>query len=48
MRTLLVGRASRTRARAIRTVSRNSSLPASSGGGVPAPGAYGFLTGSMG
>ena len=39
IRTLLAGRASRTRASATLTVSRSPSRPANSGGGVPAPGA---------
>jgi hypothetical protein len=47
IRMLFAGRPARTLANATLMVSRNSSRPASSGGGVPAPGAYGFLTGSM-
>ncbi len=47
IRMLLAGRPSRIRASAIRTVSRSSSRPASSGGGVPAPGAKGFVIGSI-
>ena len=45
---LFVGRPRRTRSMATRTVSRSSSRPASSGGGVPAPGAKGFVIGSIG
>ena len=50
LRTLISLRAdfpARVRSTAMRTVSRSSSRPASSGGGEPAPGANGFLTGSM-
>jgi hypothetical protein len=44
---LLAGRPSRRRSRRIRMSSRISFRPASSGGGLPAPGAYGLRTGSM-
>lgn len=48
MTMLFVGRPRRIRSSATRTVSRSSSRPASSGGGVPAPGAKGFETLSTG
>ena len=47
IRTLFAEFPTRIRAIATLTCSRILSRPASSGGGVPAPGAYGFRTGSM-
>ncbi len=47
IRVLLLGRPRRTRSMTMWTLSRSSSRPASSGGGVPAPGVNGFVIGSM-
>lgn len=47
MSALFAGLPRRMRSIAIRTDSRNEARPASSGGGVPAPGEYGLVIGSI-